>query len=136
MPAYVVKKTASALGERGLAAKRARVLVLGLAYKPDVDDVRESPSFEIIELLRAEGAHVDYSDPYIKATWKMRRYNLGLTSVELTPETVASYDAVVISTNHSAFDYGMLAEHAKLVVDTRDAMRAHASEMGSRLVRA
>jgi UDP-N-acetyl-D-glucosamine dehydrogenase len=136
MPAYVVKKTASALSERDLAAKRAKVLVLGLAYKPDVDDVRESPSFEIIELLRAEGAHVDYSDPYIKATWKMRRYNLGLTSVDLTPESVASYDAVVISTNHSAFDYGMLAEHAKLVVDTRDAMRSHASKMGTRLVRA
>ena len=136
MPAYVVKKTASALKERGLAAKRGRVLVLGLAYKPDVDDVRESPSFEIIELLRAEGAHVDYSDPYIKATWKMRRYNLGLQSVELTPETLASYDAVVISTNHSAFDYEMLAEHAKLVVDTRDAMRNYASKMGTRLVRA
>ena len=135
MPIYVVKKTASALEERGLAAKRARVLVLGLAYKPDVDDVRESPSFEIIELLRAEGAHVDYSDPYIKATWKMRRYDLGLTSVELTPESLASYDAVVISTNHSAFDYGMIAEHSKLVVDTRDAMRPYASEMGTRLVR-
>lgn len=136
MPAYVVEKTARALEERSLAAKRASVLVLGLAYKPDVDDVRESPSFELIELLRERVARVDYSDPHIGATWKMRHYDLGLTSVEVTPETLASYDAVVISTNHSAFDYEMIAEHSKLVVDTRDAMRLYAPKMGDRLVRA
>ncbi|MCA9273507.1 MAG: nucleotide sugar dehydrogenase [Phycisphaerales bacterium] len=136
MPAYVVDKCMNALQTRGVAPDRARVLVLGLAYKPDIDDVRESPSFELIELLREKGSHADYSDPFIKATWKMRRYNLGLKSVELTPDSVASYDAVIISTNHTAFDYEMLAEHARLVVDTRDAMRIYESRMGDRLIRA
>jgi len=136
MPAYVVEKTIGALKERQVEPASARVLVLGLAYKPDIDDVRESPSFELIELLREHGVHADYSDPYIKATWKMRRYNLGLTSVELTPESVAGYDAVIISTNHTAFDYEMLAQHAKLVVDTRDAMRIYEKQMGGRLIRA
>ena len=136
MPAYVVEKTIEALRARQVEPASARVLVLGLAYKPDIDDVRESPSFELIELLREHGVHADYSDPYIKATWKMRRYNLGLTSVELTPESVAGYDAVIISTNHTAFDYEMLAQHAKLVVDTRDAMRIYEKQMGGRLIRA
>lgn len=136
MPGYVVEKTAGALQKRSPAAKRARVLVLGLAYKPDVDDVRESPSFRIIELLRERGMQVDYSDPHIPRTWKTREYDLQMTSVELTPETLASYDAVIVSTNHAAFDYAMIAAHAKLVVDARDAMRDYASEMGDRLVRA
>lgn len=136
MPAYVVDKTIGALKERQVEPASARVLVLGLAYKPDIDDVRESPSFELIELLREHGVHADYSDPYIKATWKMRRYNLGLTSVELTPESVAGYDAIIISTNHAAFDYEMLAQHARLVVDTRDAMRIYEKQMGGRLIRA
>ena len=136
MPAYVVDKTLSALKARGVEPKGARVLVLGLAYKPDIDDVRESPSFELIEQLRERGAHADYSDPFIRATWKMRKYNLGLTSVELTPESIASYDAVVISTNHTAFDYEMIARYARLVVDTRDAMRIYESLMGERLIRA
>jgi len=136
MPAYVVDRTLSALKARGVEPRGARVLVLGLAYKPDIDDVRESPSFELIELLREAGAHADYSDPFIRATWKMRKYNLGLTSVDLTPETLASYDAVIISTNHTAFDYEMIARHARLVVDTRDAMRIYEREMGDRLIRA
>ncbi len=136
MPAYVVDKTIEALRAQQVEPASARVLVLGLAYKPDIDDVRESPSFELIELLREHGVHADYSDPYIKATWKMRRYNLGLTSVELTPESVAGYDAVIISTNHTAFDYEMLAQHARLVVDTRDAMRIYEKQMGGRLIRA
>ncbi len=136
MPAYVVDRALAAMKARGVEPKGSRVLVLGLAYKPDIDDVRESPSFELIELLRERGAHADYSDPFIRATWKMRRYNLGLTSVNLTPESIASYDAVIISTNHTAFDYEMLAKHARLVVDTRDAMRIYEKQMGDRLIRA
>lgn len=136
MPAYVVGKTLTALHTRGIAPTAARVLVLGLAYKPDIDDVRESPSFELIELLRQAGAHADYSDPYIPATWKMRHHDLSLRSVELTPETLAGYDAVLISTHHAAFDYALIARHANLVVDTRDAMRIYEKEMGNRLIRA
>ena len=134
MPGYVVERTIAALSKRGRLIGDARVLVLGLAYKPDVDDVRESPSFELIEQFRTHGANVDYSDPFIPKTWKMRHYDLKLTSVDLTAQTIASYDAVVISTNHSAFDYAILAQHAGLVVDTRDAMRQYRDEMGDRLV--
>lgn len=136
MPAYVVERTARALSDRGKPVKDARVLVLGLAYKPDIADVRESPSFEMIELLMDRGAHVDYADPFVPKTWKMRKHNLNKSSVPLNEQTLSSYDAVVVSTNHSVFDYGMVARHARLVVDTRDAMRAHASAMGTRLVRA
>lgn len=136
MPRYVVERVMHALNEHGKAVNGARVLVMGLAYKPDVDDTRESPSFELIEMLRELGATVDYSDPHIPKTVPVRRHDLGMTSVDLTPETLTSYDAVLISTNHQAFDYEVVARHAKLVVDTRDAMRAHAAHMGPRLVKA
>ncbi len=136
MPAYIVERTAAALAARGRGIKGARILVLGLAYKPDIDDVRESPSFEIIALLKDAGAAVEYADPHVPATWTGRRHDLGMKSVALSPERVASCDAIIISTNHRAFDYPMLARHARLVIDTRDAMRAFEQEMGERLVRA
>jgi UDP-N-acetyl-D-glucosamine dehydrogenase len=136
MPHAVVERAVRALNDRGVAAKGARVLVVGLAYKPDIADVRESPSFELIELLMDRGVHVDYSDPYVPRTWKMRKYDLNKSSVPLTPESVAAYDAVLISTNHKAFDYALLASHARLVIDTRNAMAPHAAAMGDRLVRA
>lgn len=136
MPRYVVERTAAATAERGVALAGARILVLGLAYKPDIDDVRESPSFEIIALLREAGATVDYSDPHVPATWAGRRHDLGMKSVELTAESLASYDATIVSTNHRAFDYALIARHARLVIDTRDALRAFEKEMGTRLVRA
>lgn len=122
MPDYVVSKTGLALNDRGKAVKGARVLVLGLAYKPDVDDVRESPSFELIEKLEHLGARVDYNDPFVPETHKMRNYDLKMRSVDLTPATLKSYDCVVISTNHKAYDWQMIADHAPLVVDTRNAM--------------
>lgn len=136
MPRYVVERTIAALATRGVAVGAARVLVLGLAYKPDIDDVRESPSFEIIALLREAGARVDYSDPHVPATWAGRRHDLGMTSVELTEESLGSYDAAIVATNHRAFDYALIARHARLVIDTRDAMRAFEGDMGARLVRA
>ncbi|MDX2116371.1 MAG: nucleotide sugar dehydrogenase [Planctomycetota bacterium] len=136
MPHYVIDRLTAALNERGRAVKGSRVLVLGLAYKPDIDDTRESPSFELIELLRGLGAQVEYSDPFVPRTVPMRKHDLGMTSVALSPESVASFDVVLISTNHSSFDYGLLARHAKLVVDTRNAMTAFAAEMGDRLVKA
>ena len=134
MPEYVVGKVSDALNERTKPVKGSRVLVLGLAYKPDVDDTRESPSFELISLLEARGAEVDYSDPHIPETTQVRRHDLRMKSVELSAETIATYDCVLVSTNHAAFDYELVAKHAKLVVDTRDAMRAHHETLGDRLV--
>lgn len=136
MPHYVVHKVAAALNNHSKATKGAKVLVLGLAYKPDIADTRESPTYELIELLLDMGAKVDYSDPFVKYTKPVRKYNLDMHSVDLTPENLAKYDCVLISTNHSAFDYGVVAKHGKLVVDTRNAMKKHAAEMGDRLVRA
>lgn len=123
MPDYVVRQTALALNQRGVPVKGARVLVLGLAYKPDIDDVRESPSFELIQKLEELGAHVDYNDPHVPRTHKMRRYDLQMSSVALTPEALASYDCVLVATHHSAYDWQMIADHAKLIVDTRNALR-------------
>lgn len=123
MPDYVVSRVALALNDRGKAVKGARVLVLGLAYKPDVDDVRESPSFELIEKLEHLGAHADYNDPHVPKTHRMRRHDLQMTSVPLNSQTLSDYDCVLIATNHSAYDWQMIAEHAKLVVDTRGVMR-------------
>lgn len=124
MPEYVVQRTIDALNDRRKSLKGSRILVLGLAYKPDIDDVRESPSLELIELLRAKGAKVDYNDPYIPQTHKQREYDLKMKSKTLTPKMLGSYDAVVIATNHSDYDYASIVKHAQLVVDTRNATAA------------
>ena len=123
MPEYVVHRTTLALNKHGKAVKGSRILVLGLAYKPDVDDVRESPSFELIEKLEELGAHVDYNDPHVPHTHKMRKHDLRMSSVELTPQSLASYDCVIIATNHAAYDWEIVADPSKLVVDTRNALR-------------
>jgi UDP-N-acetyl-D-glucosamine dehydrogenase len=124
MPEYVVRRTGLALNDRAKAIKGSRILVLGLAYKPDVDDVRESPSFELITRLRELGANVDYNDPHVPKTHPMRHYPElpTMSSVELTPTTLASYDCVLIATHHKAYDWQLVADHAKLVVDTRNAL--------------
>lgn len=121
MPHYVVERVADALNERRKSLRGSKVLVLGLAYKPDIDDVRESPSLELIELLKHKGAKVDYNDPYIPQTHKQREYNLQMTSKKLTAKMLAGYDAVLISTNHSDYDYNWIVRHAQLVVDSRNA---------------
>ena len=123
MPRYVVQRTILALNHRGKAAKEARILILGLAYKPDIDDVRESPSFELIEQLEELGARVDYNDPHVPHTHRMRRYDLQMASVPLGPQMLAGYDCVIISTHHSSYDWQMIADHAKLIVDTRNSLR-------------
>lgn len=122
MPDYVVNRTVLALNDRGKAVKGSRILVLGLAYKPDVDDVRESPSFELIEKLEHLGAHVDYSDPHVPRTHKMRRHDLQMESVPVNAQTLAGYDCVLVATHHAAFDWPLIAEHAKLIVDTRNVL--------------
>lgn len=121
MPHYVIERTMDALNNQRKSLNGSKVLVLGLAYKPDIDDVRESPSLELIELLKAKGAKVDYNDPYIPQTHKQRDYNLGMKSKTLTDKMIASYDAVLIATNHSDYDYARIVKHAQLVVDTRNA---------------
>ncbi len=123
MPDFVVQRLALALNERGKPVKNSRILVMGLAYKPDVDDVRESPSFELIEKLEHLGADVDYHDPHVPQTHKMRRHDLHMQSIELTPAALKGYDAVLIATHHSACDWQQIADNAQLIVDTRNAMR-------------
>lgn len=136
MPRYVVDRTVRALNDHAKAPRGSKILVLGLAYKPNIDDTRESPAFEIIELFRELGAQVDYSDPHVPRTLPTRKANLGMQSVPLTPESVGAYDALVIVTDHAKFDYALIARHARLVVDSRNAMRAHRDAMGPRLVQA
>jgi UDP-N-acetyl-D-glucosamine dehydrogenase len=123
MPDYVIRRLVLAMNERGKAIKGSKILVLGLAYKPDVDDVRESPSFELIENLMKLGAHVDFNDPHVKETHKMRHHNLAMRSVELNPAMLAAYDCVLVATHHAAYDWQMVADHSKLIVDTRNATR-------------
>jgi len=121
MPLHVIERLSDALNRRSKCLYGARILVLGISYKKDVDDLRESPSLRIIELLQERGATVDYNDPYFERLHKMRQYDLGLESVALTAESLASYDAVLIATNHSSYDYEFIVANAQLVVDTRNA---------------
>jgi UDP-N-acetyl-D-glucosamine dehydrogenase len=123
MPDYVVHRLSLALNDRGKAVRGSRVLVLGLAYKPDIDDVRESPSFELILKLRSLGADVDYNDPHVAATHTMRNYDLQMRSVPLTAEGLAEYDCVLVSTHHSAYDWQSIADHSRLIIDTRNALK-------------
>ncbi len=119
MPHWVVSKLTDALNERSRSVKGARVLVLGIAYKKNVEDMRESPSVELMEILRAKGARVDYSDPHVPVFPRMREHHFELDSVTLTAQALASYDVVLLATSHSAFDYDLIAAHAQLIVDTR-----------------
>jgi UDP-N-acetyl-D-glucosamine dehydrogenase len=123
MPYYVVEKTVDALNERGKSIKGAKVLILGVAYKKNVGDMRESPSLKLIELFRNKAAAVDYNDPYIPEMPKLRRYNYKMKSVPLTEKTISGYDAVVIATNHDDYDYDFLYRHAGLIVDSRNAVK-------------
>jgi UDP-N-acetyl-D-glucosamine dehydrogenase len=124
MPYHVVDAVAAALNERQKSLKGSRVLLLGVAYKKDVDDLRESPSLKIMQLLLERGARLDYNDPYFARLHKMRHYDYSqMKSVPLTPQVLAGYDAVVIATDHSSYDYQSIVDNAALVVDTRNATR-------------
>ncbi|ABS25437.1 nucleotide sugar dehydrogenase [Anaeromyxobacter sp. Fw109-5] len=120
MPRYVTDKVAEALNEDGKAIKGSRTLVLGLSYKANIDDDRESPSYEIITLLQERGARVDYCDPYFPVARKVRKHDVGLASVPCSPEVFAGYDVVVVATAHDAFRDPALYAGVKLVVDTRN----------------
>src|SRR5690242_10876047 len=124
MPYNVVEALAHALNDRQKSVKGSKILLLGVAYKKDVDDLRESPSLKLLELLTERGAVMDYNDPYFPALHKMRHYDFSkMRSVELTPEKLGSYDCVLIATDHSSYDYDAIVRGAKLVVDTRNATR-------------
>ncbi len=124
MPYHVVNAVAAALNQCQKSIKGSKVLLLGVAYKKDVDDLRESPSLKLLELLAERGAVLDYNDPYFPALHKMRHYDFSnKRSVELTPKNISSYDCVLIATDHSAYDYEAIARDAKLVVDSRNATR-------------
>ncbi len=136
MPAYVVARVADALNDRCKSVKGSRIILLGMAYKKDVDDPRESPGFELMELLLEKGAEVEYNDPHIPTLPAMRRYpDVRMSSRELTEEYLASRDCVLIVTDHSAYDWAWIARHAPLIVDTRNATRG-ATDPRATIVRA
>ncbi len=131
MPDYVIRRVADALNDRGKPVKGSRVLLLGMAYKKDVDDPRESPGFELMDLLAGKGALVEYNDPHIAELPPMRRYpHLAGTSRPLSAEYLGSVDCVVIATDHSAYDWPWIVAHAPLIVDTRGATRGVAGRDG------
>ena len=119
MPNWVVRKITQALNDRYKSVKGSKILVLGLAYKQNVDDVRESPSITILELLQERGAQIAYSDPYVPSFPPMREHHFDLTSVELNQQTIKDFDCIVISTAHKDFDFNFLQQYAQLIIDTR-----------------
>ena len=126
MPEYVLSKLMDGLNNSGKAVKGSKVLVLGIAYKKNVDDMRESPSVEIMELIEAKGGIVAYSDPHVPVFPNMREHHFELSSEALTADNLASFDAVVLATDHDKFDYELIKQHAKLIVDSRGKYRAPA----------
>ncbi|MBF0321314.1 MAG: nucleotide sugar dehydrogenase, partial [Nitrospirae bacterium] len=123
MPQYVIQKTIDALSENGKSIKGAKVIILGMSYKKDLDDTRESPSLKLFDILQKKGAVVDYNDPYLPEMPKTRKYSFKKTSVALTAENLSNYDCVLISTDHSAYDPVFIASNSRLVVDTRNLIK-------------
>ncbi len=119
MPQWVVAKCIDALNERGKAVRGSRVLVLGIAYKKNVGDMRESPAVELMELLTDKGALIDYSDPHVAVFPRMRKYHFYFKSVSLDAKAISAYDLVLLATDHAKFDYALIQKHAQLIVDTR-----------------
>lgn len=120
MPYFVVSRIMEALNEQAKPLKGAKVLILGVAYKKDVDDDRESPSYKLIDILKKKGADVMYNDPHIPVLKASRKYDFGLSSTSLTAENLENTDCVVVATDHSSYDYDFILKHAKLIVDTRN----------------
>ena len=136
MPEYVVNKVVQALSEHGKALRGARVLLVGMAYKKDVDDMRESPGIHLADMLIRRGALVSYHDPYIPALPKTRDYDLRLVSVPLSEEVLAEQDCAVIITDHSNIDYSRLVERSKVVVDTRNATKSIPADLRAKVIKA
>ncbi len=121
MPYYVVENVAHVLNKYQKSVKGSKILILGASYKKDIDDMRESPSLKLIELLTEYGAEVDYNDPYVPSLFPMRKYDYKMKSVELTEENIKKYDLILLSTDHSDYDYAFIEKHSKVIVDTRNA---------------
>ena len=136
MPHHVVERVTDALNARGKSVKGSAILVLGAAYKPDVDDCRESPAFELMELLQDRGASICYSDPHVPVLPPLRGHTIRLESTPLTPELLKSQDCVLIATDHRAFDYELILKNANLVVDTRGVTRRFSTVGGAQIVSA
>jgi len=135
MPIIVVDKVVAALNDDGISLRGAAVLVVGVAYKPNVDDIREAPAAVIIEDLIDRGAKVQYHDPHVPVFPKMRKHDISLSSVELTPDSLSGFDAVLIVTDHNVIDWNVIAMHASLVIDTRNALSG-CKDIRARLVKA
>jgi UDP-N-acetyl-D-glucosamine dehydrogenase len=123
MPAWVIDKLTEALNDRCKAVRGSKILVLGVAYKKNVDDMRESPSIELLEILREKGAEVAYSDPHVPEFPVLREHVFELQSLDLTAQSIAEFDVVLLATDHDLFDYDLIREHAAVVVDTRGKYR-------------
>ena len=119
MPSYVISRVTDALNTIGKSISMSKILILGLAYKKNVDDLRESPSLEIIDILLQKGAKVEYSDPFINETHKTRKNDFKMKSVELNKDTINSYDLVLLATDHDIFDYDLIKKESKIIIDTR-----------------
>ncbi|MBT4957803.1 MAG: nucleotide sugar dehydrogenase [Candidatus Marinimicrobia bacterium] len=119
MPSYVVSKVTDALNTVGKSISGSKILILGLAYKKNIDDLRESPSLELIELLLEKGAHVDYSDPFIAETHKTRKNDFNMKSISINKESLNSFNLAILATDHDDFDYKLIEKESKLIVDTR-----------------
>ncbi len=120
MPSFVVQRVMEALNNHGKAMKGAKILILGVAYKKNIDDDRESPSYKLMELLIERGAEISYSDPHIPKLRPVRKYNYNLSSTPLTEEVLQQSDCILIATNHDAYDYDFILRNAPLIVDTKN----------------
>ncbi|MFV0333791.1 MAG: nucleotide sugar dehydrogenase [Tropicimonas sp.] len=129
MPTYVFGKLTTALNERHKSVRGSRIMILGIAYKKNVDDMRESPAVALMELVRDNGGVIGYADPHVPVFPEMREHHFDLSATDLTPEVLAAQDAVILATNHDAFDYAMIRDHAKLIIDTRGVYRASADHI-------
>ena len=136
MPYYVVEKGVEALNRVKKSLNGSKVLILGVAYKKDIDDMRESPSLRLIELFRDKGCQVSYNDPYVSKLPRTRKYQFDMESVDLTKENLANFDLVVLSTDHSDYDYKMIAENAALIVDSRNAFVKNGIINNSKIIKA
>lgn len=120
MPYWVVTKTMDVLNSHQKSVNGSKILILGVAYKKDIDDMRETPALRLIEILREKGAHLDYYDPYIPKLPATRKYQYDMSSIELSADTIKSYDAIIVVTDHTDVDYKLIQDHAQVIIDSRN----------------